>query len=211
MPFAVVALLWFLWRCRRLATGWRAAILAFLGFLTGLAPWTVRNFEAFDDVFPIVDSTYLHLWIGNNPRATGGPLSEREMIEALAEARGESPAEAACWLRDQPNQSKRYRALAEPMAEEVRNNPVGSFTRRLGAGLSFVFGEDWIEERKLWRDNPAFVESESTLSREFYHGLMTGSLLAMLLLAVLGWRGPLAGGASPCLCHWRWCGSRCRT
>jgi len=78
--------------------------------------------------------------------------------------------------------------LAGPLLDEVRQNPVGTLNRRLGAGLCFFLGEDWLTERKLWRDNPTFVESESTRSRELYHELLTGSLLAMLLLAALGWR-----------------------
>src|SRR5262249_7024509 len=43
LPFAIVGLLWFLLRCRRLRLGWLFALLAFLGFANGLAPWTVRN------------------------------------------------------------------------------------------------------------------------------------------------------------------------
>ena len=50
-------------------------MLAFLGFLNGLAAWSFRNWQTFHDVLPIVDSTYLHLWMGNNPRATGGPTN----------------------------------------------------------------------------------------------------------------------------------------
>src|SRR5438105_565379 len=73
LPFAVVAVLWFLVRCRTLKRGWLCALLAFLGFANGLAAWTVRNFQTFHDAVPIADSTYLHLWIGNNPLATGGP------------------------------------------------------------------------------------------------------------------------------------------
>lgn len=191
LPFAVAALLWFLWRCRRLTVGWRAALLAFLGFLTALTPWTLRNLEAFDDVFPIVDSTYLHLWIGNNPRAVGGPLSEQDLIDALAEIQGETPAETARRLHEQLDQPARYRALARPFWEQIRHDPVGTVHRRLAAGLCFVLGQDWLTQRRFCRDNPAVAESAT--DRAPYHGLLAGSLLAMLLLAFLGWRWSFNG------------------
>ncbi|HTU91729.1 MAG TPA: hypothetical protein VMF69_16720, partial [Gemmataceae bacterium] len=73
LPFALVGLAWFLWRSRALAHGWLWALLAFLGVIIGLGSWTFRNWQIFGDAVPIVDSTYYHLWIGNNPQATGGP------------------------------------------------------------------------------------------------------------------------------------------
>ncbi len=83
LPFAFVALVWFLLRSRTLARGWLCALLAFLGFANGLAPWAVRNVQVFKEPVPIVDSVYLHLWIGNNPKATGGPLTPA-MLETCA-------------------------------------------------------------------------------------------------------------------------------
>ena len=85
LPFAFVALLWFLGRCRRVPRGWFFALLAFLGFANGLVPWALRNLQEFGDVVPIADSAPLHLWAGNNPHATGGPLTEAELRLALAE------------------------------------------------------------------------------------------------------------------------------
>ena len=70
LPYSFVACLWYLLRCRALPRGWVFALLVFLGFANGLAPWMVRNVQTFGDVLPIVDSTYLHLWVGNNSAAT---------------------------------------------------------------------------------------------------------------------------------------------
>src|SRR5262249_52900468 len=81
--FAVVAVLWYLLRCRSVRRGWLCALLAFLGFANGLAPWTLRNYQAFHDVVPVADSMYLHLWVGNNEKATGGPQTEQEMKALL--------------------------------------------------------------------------------------------------------------------------------
>ena len=77
LPFSFVAVIWFLLRSRTLPRGWLCALLAFLGFANGLAPWTVRNIQIFHEPVPIVSSAWLHLWIGNNPEATGGPATEK--------------------------------------------------------------------------------------------------------------------------------------
>src|SRR5258708_281919 len=74
LPFAFVALAWFLLRTRRLPSGWLGAILSFLGFVTGVTPWMIRNYQVFNEPTPIVDSAYLHVWMGNNPAADGGPI-----------------------------------------------------------------------------------------------------------------------------------------
>ena len=112
---------------RRLMPAW-----AFLGFGTTLAPWSIDQFETFQDVLPIVDSTYLHLWEGNNPRATGGPLPEADLIAALAEMRGEAPDATATWLAAQ-GQPERDRCLAEEVVAELQRDPVAALTRRLVA------------------------------------------------------------------------------
>lgn len=188
LPFAAVALFWFLLRCRRLPHGWLAALLSFLGFATGLAPWTLRNLDAFNDVYPIVDSTYYHLWMGNNPQATGGPQQPHDLIAALATTRNEEPGVTAGWLAkmDQP---ERYRALAEPTLKEVLNAPQETLQRRLWATLSFLVGEDFLTHRKLWRD-VAYLHDDHWETPESgpYPLLLTASLLGMLLLGVIGWR-----------------------
>ena len=49
LPFTFIALAWFLFRSRKESRGWLCALLAFLGFANGLAPWTVRNFQKFEE------------------------------------------------------------------------------------------------------------------------------------------------------------------
>src|SRR5262249_32896665 len=114
LPFAFVALIWFLLRSRTEARGWLCALLAFLGFANGLAPWTVRNYQVFGEPVPIVDSVYLHLWYGNNPRATGGAPTEA-MLQSL-------PEDKLKELYKVPGseQPRRYNKLAGPVADEVR-------------------------------------------------------------------------------------------
>src|SRR5262249_48995408 len=65
LPFALVSVLWFLFRCQSVRRGWFCALMAFLGFANGLAPWAVRNFQVFGQPIPVADSAFYHLWMGN--------------------------------------------------------------------------------------------------------------------------------------------------
>jgi hypothetical protein len=196
LPFAFVGLLWFLLRCRRQTRGWLLALLAFLGFANGLAPWTLRNLQVFQDVVPIADTAYLHLWMGNNPAATGGPLSEPEMLDALARQRGQERAEVARQLADKP-QKERYRAFAGAALQEVRDNPLGTVRRRVWAGLYFFFGERWFKDQQLGRPATATLQAVeeppappplATWVTGHAPLILTATLLGLLLVGVLGWR-----------------------
>src|SRR5262249_37932652 len=144
LPFALVATIWFLFRCRTASRGWLCALLAFLGFANGVALWSVRNFQAYHDVVPIADSLFYHLWVGNSPQATGGPLDEAAVRSALP------PAKLAA-LSAETNQSKRYGLLAEDVWEEVKTNSYGTLVRRLRAAGYFFFGQAWDQKSDLAR------------------------------------------------------------
>ena len=172
LPFAVVAFLWFLLRCRIVVRGWLCALLAFLGFANGLAPWTVRNWQNFQDVIPITDSAQAYLWAGNHPNATGGPPTALDWNEP----RG------ALSNRERP---KRYEELGSLAQTEIMKRPVATVHRRLAAGLYFFFGKSWIDSRELAAQSSE--DMPEWLSRS-YPGALAGSLLGMLVLGVLGWR-----------------------
>jgi hypothetical protein len=182
LPLAFVALGWLLLRSRRLPRGWLAALLAFLGFANGLAPWTVRNLQAFREPVPVVDSAYLHLWAGNNPDADGGPLTPEMLDSALKKV----PAG-----KEQP---ERYARLARPAWEEVRNHPAQTLRRRLEAGLAFVFGARWFEDGHLAEETSSGGTMPGWLAG-CYDAVLHGTLLALLVLAALGWRWSYG---------WRW-------
>jgi hypothetical protein len=187
LPFAVVAMLWFLVRCRVVRRGWLCALVAFLGFTNGLAPWIVRNYKTTGDLIPIVDSAYLHLWAGNNSRATGGPQSEVAMLNALAEARGQDPKTLANDLAQLP-QKERYDSLAGDVLKEVQSDPAGTLRRRLQAGLDFIFGEEWFKQGVLWKRSEAPETELPDWLPTSYPALLYGSLLGMLAFGLLGWR-----------------------
>jgi hypothetical protein len=191
LPFAVVTMLWFLLRCRWLKRGWLYAVLAFLGFINGLVPWTLRNLQTFGDVLPVVDSVYLHLWIGNHPGADGGSLDRARLSERLEHnfkmlprENEEKDAEIARLIADlhhQP-QKERYQRLATLVLWNIRDDPAGTVQRRLSASLCFLLGSDWVVPPGLVKDR------KLNHGDDLFAGVLAGTLLGLLILAVLGWR-----------------------
>lgn len=186
LPFAFVAELWYLARCRSLPRGWLYALLAFLGFANGLVPWVVRNFQATGDVVPIVDTLYLHLWMGNNPRATGSELTEADLLSALAESRGEERTALAERLAALP-QTERYGHLAGDVVAEVSRSPEAVLRQRLFAGSAFLLSGKWSADRRPWQDTGTTTAPPWLL--DLMPALFYGALLLILVLGVVGWRG----------------------
>ncbi len=183
LPFAFVMLIWFLLRSRTLRLGWLCALCAFLGFGTALAPWTIRNYEVFEEPVPVVSSTWLDLWVGNNPSATGGPATRAMWAKA--------PTEELQAISRQP---ERYTRLGRAVADEVKNNPVGTVRRRVNAALYFLLGARWFEDGAV----AAVAQTSEPMPEwleESYTPVLTGVLAGMLALAFLGWRWSYG---------WRW-------
>jgi len=186
LPFALVGLLWFILRCRKQYLGWLCALVAFLWFAIPLATWTVRNFQAFEEPIPICDSTFLHLWIGNNPSADGTELDEytlrRSLDTRLAELTGEK------------NQALRYNMLMSDVLDQVRSNPRATCDRRIQSMLAYFLGGDFLSQDHNLADNAAEKEEgkvatpPSWLDDESVRTALSASLLGMLCLSFLGWR-----------------------
>jgi hypothetical protein len=183
LPFAVVALLWFLWQCRRFPLGWFAGVLALLGFANGLAPWSLRNYQAFDRPVPIATSTYWHLWMGNNPDANGSTLDKGVLLGSLSEERKKE-------LLGEPNQAKRYNMLAHEVWHEVTEHPTETLTRRIKSAIAFLFGGGWIKDGRLgvMQESAETIAAPPEWLAEHAELILHASLLGMLVLALLGWR-----------------------
>jgi 4-amino-4-deoxy-L-arabinose transferase-like glycosyltransferase len=193
LPFTFVACLWFLARCRTLPRGWLCALLAFLGFANGLVPWTLRNFQVFGDVLPITDSVFVHLWMGNNSFADGGPQHEVALRTAL-------PPERLYALRAEADQARRYRMLAADVGHSIKKDPAGTLEKRLRAGVCFLFGATWLHGLPLAQatsrpDMPAWIPDVVPVA-------LAGALLGMLVLGLVGWRRSRHGGLAPLALWW---------
>lgn len=182
LPFTLIALVWFLWRSRQVRWGWFAGLLAFLGFANGLAPWMVRNVRVYGEPVPIVTSAYLHLWMGTNGRATGGPLDE-------ARLRASFDGERLQELLDEPNQARRYGSLGRDLYEEVMRDPTAALGLRIDAALRFLLGGDWFRYGQLaeQREGDRYAPLPEELDVDIELPLRL-SLLVMFVLALLGWR-----------------------
>jgi len=185
LPFAFVGLAWFLYHCKDVRHGWFNAILAVLGFANGLAPWAVRNWHAFEEPVPVVSSAYLHLWIGNNPSATGGPLDEATLRKWLPPDRLQS-------LLAESNQAKRYASLGQDVVQEIARDPSATVRRRWQAGLKFILGDEWFRTQQMSPELPANAGADAVAVPNWLavnlETWLQGSLLALVLLSLLGWR-----------------------
>jgi 4-amino-4-deoxy-L-arabinose transferase-like glycosyltransferase len=183
LPFATVAILTFLWQCRRLALGWFVGFLALVGFVNGIVPWSLRNFSAFEQPVPVADSTYLHLWMGNNARANGATLDEDALRASL-------PKERLAKLLEEKNQAVRYHQLAPDVWREVREHPTETIRRRIQAALVFLLGERWFQHGTMagHHEPSATIATAPEWFATNVEALLQGTLLSLLLLAFLGWR-----------------------
>ena len=184
LPFAFVGLAWFLLRSRRLPSGWLAALLAFLGFVIGVAPWTVRNWQEFGEPIPIADSAYLHMWMGNNPQADGGSVDPRDVL----------PADEVKKLVDDKKQPERYAQLGHVVWDNLPNDPPAVAQHRFQAALAFFIGvperlsassTGSVRMRVVGAAQPTDDDRNALLSSET---LFFWTLLGLLALAFLGWR-----------------------
>jgi hypothetical protein len=179
LPYAFLACLWFLLHCRNIPRGWICALLAVLGFGNGLAPWMVRDVQAFGEVMPLTDSLYLDLWIGNNGPARGGPQSEQTLRDSL-------PPERVKQLVAEPNQARRYGMLAEDLQATILDKPTGIIEKRLRSGVCFLVGAGWFRDYALARE-PVTPAQPTPLPRGLPLALRL-ALLVMFTLGLMGWR-----------------------
>jgi 4-amino-4-deoxy-L-arabinose transferase-like glycosyltransferase len=171
LPFAIVVLLWLFLRCRQLKNGGACAVLSFLGFVAGLAPWGYHTFTMLKSPVPIVTSTWFDVWVGNNPESNGGDYLWN-MKKHVKDAKQ---------LEDAP-QADRYGLLADEVLTEVTHHPVATAKRRLKAATQFFAGTTFSQEQ-------LFVPGDKTPPPSWWLSpALIGSLALLLILATLGWR-----------------------
>jgi hypothetical protein len=139
---------------------------------------------------PVVNSTYLHLYMGNNHLATGGPQTEERLLSALAEERGVGVEVLRRELAGMP-QPARYRSLAADYLNSVRTRPADTLQHRFEATVCFLMGQAWLEERRVAEVTEASEGAEDPMPdwlRTTYTSTLLGTLLFMYGLGFLGWR-----------------------
>jgi hypothetical protein len=181
LPFSLVALIWFVLSCRKVRMGWLCAVLAFLGYATGINPWIVRDYRVFGEPAAVVTSPFLHLWMGNCPQARGAELTEQQLKESLSAARYQE-------LIDEKNQARRYNMLAHDVLDSVTSDPKGTCDRRVLSTLAFLLGRSWFDN-----DNHPLAESVNPPEELTDHQAQTvliGTLVVVFFLSFVGWRQP---------------------
>ena len=205
LPFAFVGLLWFVGRCRNLQRGWLCALLAVLGFANGMAPWMVRNYQVFGDVVPVVNSAYVHLWMGNNPKATGVVDNQLKIVDVdptksnsisiedtltnkrLAKLKTKTiENDSGEKVTSPTKQTERYALLAEDTWDYVRTHPTETVQTRARNTVFFFLGREMFNGSPFQRGQDSSHTPELLVKN--YDMIMSSVLLAMFLLGILGWR-----------------------
>jgi hypothetical protein len=139
----------------------------------------IRNVQAFGEIVPIVDTTYLHLWIGANAEARGGPQDEAALRKSL------QPERLGLLLAEK-DQAQRYQLLARDVWAAVDADPAMAVTRRMQSALCFVFGAAWFERMALVREI-----ARPDLPQWIVDGLPSAFPVLLggeLFLGLVGWR-----------------------
>ncbi|MCS6978179.1 MAG: hypothetical protein NZM31_14395 [Gemmatales bacterium] len=188
-PFALVTLIWFLYRSSNIKQGWLTALLAFLAFGAAVGSWMGNNYQRRGEPLPIVDTVWWHLWLGNNPQATGGPLpafaAPRDEKPEPDKPQGQIPADEKAQRKPAPIPHMGHEELARNVLDEVTNHPVETVERRVLAALWFFTGN--IEgQRFAMFAEPVRQPGEEPLPH--LGDVLYCTLIGMLFLALIGWR-----------------------
>lgn len=139
--FMVIACLWLAWQWREplpRSLGRTATIVGVA--LLVVAPWLVRNAIVFEQPIAFVSTDGQNLWIGNNPAATGGALTQdgRAILDA-------DPAIAAAIVGvSETEQQAIFRQAALRYIAENPGATIVNYGRKL---WSFLF---WSDQTGAW-------------------------------------------------------------
>lgn len=173
LPFAVVVQLWLFLRCRQLKNGGACAVMCFLGFLGGLAPWGYHCYAMLKAPVPLVTSAWFDVWAGNNEASTGGDY-QWNMKTRL-------PVDLVRQLQDTP-QAERYALLADRVLQEVVEHPGETAKRRMRAAMQFLVGGHAP-------NLPLFSSGEKATPPSWWvRPILMIALPVLFVLAFLGWR-----------------------
>jgi hypothetical protein len=136
------------------------------------------------------------VWIGNNPQATGGPVT-RDMLDGAEKQLNEG----APLKLGELQQPQRYARLGTIIRDTVQNDPLDVLNWRIQAALDFLLGEDFFTKKGVFVERlsePTKKEGEQpgdSLVREVKEALfntvnviLAATMIVLLGLSFLGWR-----------------------
>lgn len=189
VPFALATLIWFLYRNSHLRAGWLAALLAFLAFGAAVGSWMGNNYQRRGEPLPIVDTVWWHLWLGNNPQATGGPAGDMAPLQPaqpeLEQPKDEKADDAKAPPKPPAVPRLGHEELARHVLDEVTEHPVETVERRVLAALWFFTGGVEGQRFGMFAE-PVREPGDEPLPR--LGEILYCTLAGMLFLSLIGWR-----------------------
>jgi hypothetical protein len=149
-----------------------------LGLVLALVPWTLRNDRVFGEFVFVANSGGINLYIGNNPRATGGYMEVPEILVASGEL-------------------ERDRLAARLARQYILGHPFETFAR-LPAKLWHLYHKDvegfYWNEMAMGRGDGAAPQRPlwplKLAAQAYWVGLLACALAGLGLLALRGAPGP---------------------
>lgn len=175
LPFSVVILVYRLMRDRR----WKPALAQFALICVlceaVLIPWQIRNYRVFNSFVLVSNNGGVHLWMGNNPAASGGFIGDNAFI----------PYTIRGWMDQNLNEAQQASYCSQQGLDFIRHNPVKAvmlWPRK----IIYLFMKD---SRCLtygffmnWRTVPSTLYMGMiALTEGFYYSLGLAFLIALVM------------------------------
>jgi hypothetical protein len=147
-----------------------------------LAPWTIRNYEAFGSFIPLRSSAGLNLALGYYPGAVDAADGRKAYVERLDEISPFASQQAFNRMLTYGNEVVYYRALGSEAREWIVENP-GSFLRLSIRHITqFYFPPRWF-----WIDDEASSSRVAGMQPIFW--IISALGLSGAIAGLLFWRG----------------------
>ncbi len=172
-------LLWrrFEWRSYPATVGMAACVLVAV-----LAPWTIRNYEAFGRFIPLRSNAGLELALANHPAAVSGNNQQGVFLARLTAIHPNGNPPVFARMKAMGGESPYAAMLGKETNAWIASHPVDFARISLRHLVQFYFPPAW-----LWDVYGKF--SQGTLIKQFVIWATTLLGLAGAVCAVLVWRG----------------------
>jgi hypothetical protein len=145
---------------------------------------------------PIADSGFYHVWIGNNPNATGGPVTPEMLKDAETTLNQNAPKKLG-----ESDQPERYSRLHEVVRDMMHHDTLRVVNARIYAAMYFFLGKKFFDDgtfvAQLSEPAKTSGEDESAASwardvqawlQNAVNVVLAVTMLLLLAFGLLGWR-----------------------